>query len=401
VTKSTVTRILIGATAVAAAVVGSSIGEAHKAITSKYSYNEDVFPILKAKCASCHVDGGVAPMSLMTYNDAFPWGESIRAELIAAHMPPWNAEGGYGHLQHAQLLTPKEIDVILTWATGGNPEGDRAKAPAPVKLNNDWALGQPDLALKFPDTVNVPADQQEMTHAVTLAVKNPQPRWVRAIDLLPGNPVMVRSATIALKGADGKPGDVITTWIPGGTLVPADGPAAFQLPANAELVATVHYKKTWQYDSQALTDQSTVGVYYAKDGAHQRLEPMTIASAPLDGTADVKFSKTLDRDIQAFALTPGHVPPHGGVQVEAALPDGSHVPMIRLNTRPDWDRRYWFEKPLVLPKGSQIAVTASIETPFTLPMPDLLAPPEQPMSKDPLTITIDYTASAGAQPSGH
>ena len=67
--------------------------------------------------------GGVAPMSLMTYDDAFPWAESIRAELVAAHMPPWNADEGYGEIKRAHTLTPKELDVILTWATGGNPRG--------------------------------------------------------------------------------------------------------------------------------------------------------------------------------------------------------------------------------------------------------------------------------------
>ena len=74
-------------------------GEAHKAITSKYTYNDDVFPILRDRCARCHVAGGVAPMSLMTYDEAFPWAESIRAELVAAHMPPWNADEGFGELE--------------------------------------------------------------------------------------------------------------------------------------------------------------------------------------------------------------------------------------------------------------------------------------------------------------
>ncbi len=399
-TKTIVRGMLFGLAAAAAVSVGSSIGEAHKAITSKYTYNEDVFPILKAKCGACHVEGGVAPMSLMTYQDAFPWGESIRAELIAAHMPPWNAEGGYGHLQHAQLLTPKEIDVVLTWATGGNPEGDRSKPPAPVALPTDWPLGKPDVVVKMPEAVTVPADQQELTHDFTVAVKNPKERWVRAIDLLPDNAVMVRAATIALKGADGKPGDVITHWLPGGTLVPADGAPAFRLPANAELAVSVYYKKTWMYDSQPLTDQSTIGVYYAKPGTHQPLEALTIASDPLDGKDAVTFARTLDQDVQAVALSPGHVPPHGGMQVEAVRPDGSHVPLVRLNTRPNWARRYWFDAPLSLPKGTRIEVTTSIETPYTMPMPDLLAPPEPPMSNDPLSVTLEYTTRAGSQLSG-
>ena len=61
-------------------LAGTAI-EAHKPITSKYTYNDDVFPIFRDKCSRCHVDGVVAPMSLMTYEEAFPWAESIRAEL--------------------------------------------------------------------------------------------------------------------------------------------------------------------------------------------------------------------------------------------------------------------------------------------------------------------------------
>ena len=399
-TKSTVKILLVGCAAAAAAVLGSSIGEAHKAITSKYTYNDDVFPILKAKCGACHVEGGVAPMSLMTYQDAFPWGESIRAELIAMHMPPWNAEGGYGSFKHAQTLTPMEIDTILTWATGGNPEGDRSKRPAPVTRDTAWPLGDPDTAIKLPEAVTLPADESEATHDFTVAVKNAQPRWVRAIDLLPDAAVMVRDATIALAGADGKPGTVITNWLPGGTLVAAEGPVAFKLPANAELAVSIHYKKTWMYDSQPLTDQSSIGIYDAAAGAHQALQAIRFASKPLAGDATVTFATTLDHDVDVYGLTPGRVPPHGAMQIEAVLADGTHVPMLRLDTRPGWIRRYWFEKPLSLPQGARVQVTTNVATPFTIPMPDLLAPPEPPMSNDPLSVTLDVTPHGATRASG-
>src|SRR6266849_6665483 len=81
--------------------IATARGEAHKPITSPYTYNDEVFPILRDRCSRCHVSGGVAPMSLMTYDEAFPWAESIRAELIAAHMPPWNADDGFGDLKRA------------------------------------------------------------------------------------------------------------------------------------------------------------------------------------------------------------------------------------------------------------------------------------------------------------
>src|SRR5687767_15471593 len=89
--------------AAVAAAIGLSVerGETHKPITSKYTYNEDVFPILRDHCGRCHVAEGIAPMSLMTYMDAFPWGEAVRAEVIAGHMPPWHAEDGVVRFKNA------------------------------------------------------------------------------------------------------------------------------------------------------------------------------------------------------------------------------------------------------------------------------------------------------------
>ena len=57
-------------------------GDAHKGITSKFTYNADVYPVFLNRCGRCHIDGGVGPMSLLKYEDAFPWAESLRAELL-------------------------------------------------------------------------------------------------------------------------------------------------------------------------------------------------------------------------------------------------------------------------------------------------------------------------------
>src|SRR3954451_24136637 len=193
--------VALGAVTLIVAFAITERGQAHKAITSKYTYNDDVFPILRDKCSRCHVAGGVAPMSLMTYDEAFPWAESIRAELIAAHMPPWQAEEGFGELKRAHTLSPKELDVIMTWASGGNPRGALDQKLPKVTLKNDWIMGAPDLALKMPAEFTVAADKMDDTHEVTLATGIAEARWVRLVDLLPGTPSIVRSAVIVLKGA--------------------------------------------------------------------------------------------------------------------------------------------------------------------------------------------------------
>src|SRR5262245_11448520 len=67
--------------------------EAHKAVTSRYTYNADVFPIVREHCGRCHVQGGPTPMALLTYNDgpesATPWAESVRQSIVGEYMPPW------------------------------------------------------------------------------------------------------------------------------------------------------------------------------------------------------------------------------------------------------------------------------------------------------------------------
>ena len=347
-------------------------GEAHKAITSKYTYNDDVFPIFRDRCASCHVPGGVAPMSLMTYDDAFPWAESIRAELVAAHMPPWNADEGYGELKRAHTLTPKELDVILTWATGGNPRGSLDQVLPKVELKNEWKLGAPDLALKLPVEFTLAADKMEDTQEFTLPSGTTEAKWVRAVDLLPGTPSIVRSATIVVKDAapasksGSAPEHVLALWLPGQDQAQDSG-VAFRLPAGAHIGVRIHYKKTWQFEGKALADRSTVGLYFASSTNTQELFAVPIESAAPGGSEQtVRFSQTLAEDVQALALSPDKVPGNISLQVEAVKPDGSRVPMIRLNTRADWDRRYWFDKPMALPRGTRVEVTANLQDPDML-----------------------------------
>jgi hypothetical protein len=388
------------------ALLATQHGQAHKAVTSKYTYNDDVFPILRDRCGRCHVTGGVAPMSLMTYDDAFPWGESIRAELIAAHMPPWNAEGGFGELKHAHPLSPNELDVILTWATGGNPRGSLDQKLPAVTLVNDWTMGKPDLALPLPSEYAMPADAMEETREFTVATATTEARWVRAVDLLPGTPAIVRSAVIYVKtaaapAAGPAPEQVLARWVPGLDAEPLDGGAAYRLPAGAQLGVRIHYKKTWSYESKPMSDRSTVGVYFAQAGTAQEMLalPMTSPALPAADALNksMTFSQTIDSDLQVLALSPEQVPANITLQVQAVLPNGTRAPMIRLNTRADWARRYWFERPLTLPRGTRIEVTANLVDPDL--MSTAFGPPATPKTTGPSTLRLAFNViPAGAKP---
>ena len=148
--------------------------------------------------------------------------------------------------------------------------------------------------------------------------------------------------------------------------------AAFRLPAGAELGAADSLQEDVAVRGQA-ADRSQHGrrLFRARPATRaellaraDRVAPRCRRPTPTNRT--VTFSHTLDEDMQALALSPDQVPPNIMLQVEAVRPDGSRAPMIRLNTRPDWERRYWFERPLTLPRGTRVEVTANLEDPDML-----------------------------------
>src|ERR1051326_3230206 len=60
------------------------------------TFNKDVLPIFQKRCQSCHHEGTVAPMSLMTYKDARPWARAIKERVLMRDMPPWHLDKTVG-----------------------------------------------------------------------------------------------------------------------------------------------------------------------------------------------------------------------------------------------------------------------------------------------------------------
>src|SRR6476619_4692722 len=106
--------------------------DAHKPVTSKFDYNRDVFPLLRDHCGACHVEGGPAPMSLMSFKNAMPWAEAIRDEVTAGRMPPWPVDPTSPSVKGAHAITSREINMIVVWASGGTPQGNDADPPAVI-----------------------------------------------------------------------------------------------------------------------------------------------------------------------------------------------------------------------------------------------------------------------------
>ncbi len=365
----------------------SERGEAHKPITSKYTYNDDVFPIVRDRCGRCHVADGIAPMSLVTYKDAYPWAESIRGELVAGHMPPWNAEDNIGAFRNRPAIAAREIDTVLTWATGGTPAGNPLHAPPEVILKREWPMGMPELVLPLPAEFEMPAGTSEETREFTVPTHTTEARRVRAVDLLPGTPAIVRHATVAIRSA---PENVLAVWLPGEDPVATTNGTAFWLPAGAELLVRIHYKKSYKYEGRAMTDRSAVGLYFAPAAATQ-VRSWIVASPPVtEASGDrVSFNRVIDEDVEALAVYPDPALANVALQIDAVAPDGVRTPVIRVAVRPGWTRRYWFERPLALHRGSRIEVVALVNGADVLLLPSAAPTPRQPATGSPVRVTFD------------
>ena len=156
------------------------------------TFNRDVMPILQAKCQECHQEGSIAPMSLLTYRDAYRWSSGIREKVSNRIMPPWHLDPTVGiqEFKNDRSLSSEQIETILAWVDGGRVEGDPADLPPPADFPdpNEWRLlgdfGEPDLVIAS-EPYTLEAVTQDKWFRPTTPTGLTEPRWVRAIEIKP------------------------------------------------------------------------------------------------------------------------------------------------------------------------------------------------------------------------
>jgi hypothetical protein len=156
------------------------------------TFTRDVAPIFQAKCESCHRPESMAPMSLVTYEEARPWAKSIAARIASHQMPPWHIDKTVGitKFKNDASLNDAQIETIQRWVEGGALKGDPKDMPAPRQWPDEskWQLaakfGQPDLVIKS-TAYTMPAVAQDAWWKPIIPTGLTEPRWVRGIEIRP------------------------------------------------------------------------------------------------------------------------------------------------------------------------------------------------------------------------
>jgi len=171
------------------------------------TFTKDVAPILQQHCQSCHRPDTFAPMSLLTYEEARPWAKSIKQKVAAREMPPWYIDKNVGiaHFKNDASLTEQEIATLVKWADNGAPKGNPADMPPPRKFedNDQWHMGQPDLIVKLPKDMMVPAAAADRWVDVLVDSGLTEDRYIKGIEIRPLNGFKaVHHVTTAMKHED-------------------------------------------------------------------------------------------------------------------------------------------------------------------------------------------------------
>lgn len=334
-------------------------------LTEKVTYSGDVAAILQRRCQECHRPGQVGPFSLLTYERAKNWADTIHEVVLEQRMPPWHADPLYGEFSNDRRLTDGERKTLLAWIEQGCPKGDESLTPAPREFPKGWTIGTPDRIIRMPVAESIPASGVIPYKYYEVDPGFTEDVWIQAAEAMPGNPKVVHHVIAYIvepgKKIFTKEGEtaILVGWAPG------DMPAIFpdgiarRVTAGSKLRFEVHYTPTGKPEK----DRSQIGIIFSKkrpkNVVHTNiLWNRGIEIPPHASNHSEEASFTFPADAQILSFMP-HMHWRGlRAYYTVEYPDGRTETLLSV---PDfdfnWQSVYRFAKPLSVPKGTTVTVT--------------------------------------------
>jgi tetratricopeptide (TPR) repeat protein len=347
------------------------------------TFYKDITPIVYSSCAPCHRPGEAGPFSLLTYEDVKKHAQQIAGVTKRRYMPPWLPDAGSGIFHDERRLTDKQIQTIEEWVEQGAQAGAEADAAPVPKFTPAWQLGTPDLVLEAPAAYRLRADGPDEYWNFVLPLKVAGTRWVKAIEIRPGNARAVHHANVLIDRSHSArmqektpgagfagmdlsieadtfdPDSHFLFWKPGGIPWAEPDGMAWRADSSTDLVLNVHMQPTGKPEMV----QPSIGLYFTEHAGSKF--PMLV-QLERDGALDIPAGDrdfavsddfTLPMDVDVLAIYPHAHYLGRHLEGYATLPDGSRKKLIRI---PDWDVNwqsvYRYTMPVFLPKGSLISM---------------------------------------------
>jgi hypothetical protein len=322
-------------------------------------------------------------MPLGTYNQARRRAVEMIAKVTSHKMPPWFADHRFGHFANDPTLSAQEIATLRAWAESGASPGDARDAPPPLQWSAAWNIPQPDIVLKMPAAINIPARGTiEYTYEI-VPTGFTEDKWVRMSQVLPSSPQHVHHAVVYIRPPDspwlrsapiGIPfsastlhdpklvndsrwtdSDMLLVYAPGSS--PDNWPEgmAKMIPAGSDLVFQMHYTT----NGKPATDQSSAGIIFAKQPPQQRVITLQLTNDSFlipPGADDypVEVHGTLPNDATLLSLFP-HMHLRGKrFEYNIVHPDKTRETLLRVNYDFHWQLSYKLAEPRPLKAGTTL-----------------------------------------------
>ncbi len=355
---------------------------------SPVTFNRDIAPILYDNCASCHHPGESAPFSLLTYQDAKAHARQIVAVTKSRFMPPWLPEPGDFHFADERRLTAEQIRTLAQWVADGVPEGDPRERRATPHFDNGWQLGPPDLVLKAKRPYSLPPSGSDTYWNFILPVPVEGERWVKAIEIRPGDKRLVHHANIMLDRLESAramekvpgagfagmelrveseafdPDSHFLFWKPGSVPKFQPDDMALRISKGTDLLLNMHLQPSGKPESI----QPSIGLYFTDRPA--KLRPMLLEmenDAALKIPAGNREFVVTDTFTLPIAVDLLAIYPHAhylgrDLLATASLPDGTTKTLIHIKRWDlNWQGVFGYAEPVVLPSGTTIRMKYSYD----------------------------------------
>lgn len=335
------------------------------------TWTADVAPLVRRHCQDCHRAGGSAPFPLERYDDVARDGDMIAEVVAEGRMPPWFATGGPDRFRNHRGLSPAERDTIVAWVEGGLEPGEGAPpgGAAPVATASTWSIspgGDPDLVVRMPRPIKVPAEGVLPYQYVILPQRFEHDTWVQRLELRSDtHPEVLHHANLffLLPGRPFDDGQVIAGKVPGSTPLVLDDGVAALIPEGALLGLQLHYQPI----GKAVEHSMSIGLCYPRARVQKRFRGDVIENRELlipPGAPHHRLdaTHTFEADVLAGGLF-GHMHLRGkDVSFKATTPDGTTDELLTVPAYSfDWQMAYELAGPRRFPKGTRLDVTAHFD----------------------------------------
>jgi len=156
------------------------------------SFAQEVLPIVKGKCITCHYENGYAPFALSNYEAIKRHTKEMAIVVENGSMPPWKANADYRDFASNRSLTSKEKRILIQWIKEGAAFDTIGKGDFEF---NKVIPDTPSVLLKMPKPYQLKASSKNTYICYKIPFVLDSVFAINGLKFLPGNKTAVHHAS--------------------------------------------------------------------------------------------------------------------------------------------------------------------------------------------------------------